>query len=456
MTDKPINLPFRIAIVGSGPSGFYAAEALLRSEPPIEVDVFEKLPVPYGLVRYGVAPDHHKLKQVTRVFERIAQMEGFRLIGNVCVGEDVTVDALRQCYHAVIFANGAEREKDLGIDGECLDGSFSAREFVAWYNGHPHYRDLDIDFSHETAAVIGQGNVALDVARILLKSEAELSSTDIADYALEALSQSKVKKVHIIGRRGPVQAKFTDKELREFKTLPGCDPLVREEEFVLNAASHKELEDSTDAKLSTNLEIMQGFEFQPSSDHQKQCWFRFLQSPSRLMGENRVEALQLERCALVGEPLHQIPVPTGQLSRIDCGLVIRCIGYRAKRIPGLPYDTDKGVLRNNQGRLTKAGESLPGLYAVGWIKRGSSGTIGTNRGDSVDTVKQLLSDLPQLPEPQHSRSHILDSLTRSGLRHTSFGDWQKIDIEEVRQGQSLGKPRQKITTLPEMISVLDS
>lgn len=417
---------FHVAIVGSGPSGFYAAEALLRSDYPIEVDVFEKLPVPYGLVRFGVAPDHHKLKLVTKVFERIAQMDGFILIGNVCVGEDICVGDLSQCYHAVIFANGAERERDLGIPGECLDGSYSAREFVAWYNGHPHYRDMEFDFSHETAAIIGQGNVALDVARILLKTESELLNTDIADYAFESLRHSQVRNVHIIGRRGPIQTKFSDKELREFQELSNCDPVVLPDEFVLNAASHSELDQGVDPKVKANFDILNTFMPSIGSNKEKRCLFRFFQTPLEIIGSENVEQLILERNALVGEPFHQIAISTGESSAVDCGLVFRCIGYRADHIPGLPYDDEKGVLQNKDGRLVLNNKNMPGLYAVGWIKRGSSGTIGTNRGDSVATVKLLLEDLPCLNDPIIPRQRLLSHLRDSGHRFTSFSDWKKL------------------------------
>ncbi|MCX2975432.1 NADP oxidoreductase [Halieaceae bacterium IMCC8485] len=452
----PTRKTLRVAIVGSGPSGFYAAEALLRSEYAIAVDVYEKLPVPYGLVRFGVAPDHPKLKLVVNIFDKIAQMEGFRFIGNVCIGKDISLQTLSDHYHAVILACGAECEKDLDIPGESLPGSHSALEFVAWYNGHPHYRDREFDFSHERAVVIGQGNVALDVARILSKTVDELQHTDIADYALEALAESNIKHIHVIGRRGPVQAKFSEKELREFATLANCTPKVSSADMQLNEASCEELQDVSHLNVANNIERLTDFTtLSVPASYSRVCHFQFFQSPAVIGGTDRVSDIVLDRNRLDGPAFSQRAMATGESVTLDCGLVFRCIGYRAVPIPGLEYDDSSGVLSHREGRLLADGNILPGLYAAGWIKRGPSGTIGTNRGDSRDTVDALLEDFHEfLKKPTSDADKLLADLKKGGKEIVHFPDWKKIDAREIARAQSTGKPRRKLTSVPEMLMAL--
>ena len=374
--------PLRVAIVGSGPSGFYAAEALLRAGEDTSVDMYEKLPVPFGLVRYGVAPDHPKLKQVTSIFSRIADMPGFRFFGNIHIGRDIAVDRLGRHYHAVIFACGAERERDLGIPGESLSGSHSARGFVAWYNGHPDYRDLRVDLDCDTAAVIGQGNVALDVARILLKDPGDLQATDIADHAYEALRASRIRTVHLIGRRSPAQARFTPRELGEFAGFEDCHVTADPAELRLGPVCEAETGDPRNAAARANLQILRSFG-RNGNLASRRCRFQFMRNPVRLGGTDRVESITLERTVLTGGPFRQKCVGTGAFETVSCGLVVRCIGYRTQRLADLPVDRKTGVLKNRSGRLIDANKPLPGLYATGWAKRGPSGCGLTKVFESV-------------------------------------------------------------------------
>ncbi len=450
MTRAPRVKPRRFAIVGAGPSGFYAAEALLRAGLGISVDMYEKLPVPFGLVRYGVAPDHPKLKQVTAVFTRIARMPGFRFFGNVNIGRDVAVETLARHYNGVIFASGAEREKDLGIPGEDLPGSYSAREFVAWYNGHPEYRDLSVNLDHETAVVIGQGNVALDVARILIKTPDELQSTDIAVHALAALRASRVKTVHIVGRRSPAQARFTVKELRAFSEFTHCDTHIDPDELQLGRICEEEVADPRNTGAQANIEILQSFAAAPAG-RGRTCRFRFLKSPVSFNGSDCVESVTFERTILKGEAFRQKCEGTGITETIPCGLVVRCIGYRAQKIGGVPLDNGAGILTNEAGRLIDKGIPLPGFYATGWAKRGPSGTIGTNRGDSVATVETVLEDLDQLPDTRADSDELIHILQRCGHQLVRFGDWERIDALEQSLGSELGKPRRKLTRVSHML-----
>ena len=439
-----------VAIVGSGPSGFYAAEALLRSGQNIAVDMFEKLPVPFGLVRFGVAPDHPKLKKVTAVFDRIAHMKNFRFFGNVEIGRDVSVEMLSEHYHAVIFACGAENEKDLGIPGEHLPGSHSARAFVAWYNGHPDYHDLNIDLSHETAVIIGQGNVSLDVARILAKDVGELQKTDIAEHALEILAESRIKSIHIIGRRGPVQARFTSKELREFNTLSSANCHLDSAYLDLNHACLEELQNNKNTEARLNLEIFRKLGFHNHAKKSRNIHFDFLRAPIAVNGLERVESICLERTSLSGSAFHQQPVGTNIFDTLKTGLVIRCIGYRAKPLNSLAIDDIRGVLMNKGGRCMNNEKFLLGLYVTGWAKRGATGTIGTNRGDSVETVEAVLADLKDL-----RRKAPVNELLRQikNLKHSivEFDVWKRIDAIEKDLGENQGKPRTKLVAITQLL-----
>jgi ferredoxin--NADP+ reductase len=447
-----------VAIVGAGPSGFYAAEALFKSGQVVRVDMIERLPAPFGLVRYGVAPDHPKLKEAIPVYDRIARGSGFCFAGNVTVGRDVSVEELRAAYHAVVFTCGAESDRRLGIPGEDLPGSYTATEFVGWYNGHPDYRDREFDLDQEAAVIIGQGNVAADVCRILAKTVDELKHTDITEYALEALSRSRVREIHVIGRRGPAQAKFTAKELRELGELEDADPVVGPAELELNPESLAEFEDRRGAGAKKNLEILRGFAARPPAGRGRRVHLRFLLSPVEIQGEGHVERVVFERNRLVGAPFEQGARPTGERVGLDAGLVFRSIGYKGVPIPGLPFDQRQGIFPTLDSRIVDpAGPAIPGLYAAGWIKRGPTGIIGTNKPDSVATVASILADLPSLDSaPKLGVEALTGLLASRGARVVCYEDWLAIDQAEVSRGAPKEKPREKFSTVAEMLGVLGS
>ena len=448
--------PLRVAVVGAGPSGFYATEALLKSEINARVDLIERLPAPYGLVRSGVAPDHPKLKQSIETYKEIASMEGFRFFGNVTVGKDVAPQELLEAYHAVIYTCGAETDRRLGIEGEDLAGSHTATEFVGWYNGHPDYRDREFDFSHETAAIIGQGNVAADVARILSKSVEELKHTDISQHALDALAESRIKTIAVIGRRGPTQVKFTTKELREFLELENCQARIAAEELMLNEASQAEAEDPKRRVPGKNLAVFQQMAEAPEHGKARTCRMMFCRSPVRIEGDSRVERVVLEHNELSGEPFSQRASGTGETEILECGLLFRSIGYRGVPIEGVPFHDSWGVFPNQDGRMTDGpdGAVVPGLYTAGWIKRGPSGIIGTNRACAVQTVGSLMEDLDNLPADRAGTDALIQLLQERSVRSIDFADWKKIDAEEVSRGEPKGKPREKFTRREEMLQVL--
>lgn len=450
--------PLKAAIVGSGPSGFYAAEALIKSGFKVEVSMYERLPVPYGLVRSGVAPDHPKLKQAISVYAGIAESPEFTFFGNVTIGKDLPVETLQSIYHVIIFTCGAESDRRLGIPGEDLPGSHTATEFVGWYNGHPDYRDRSFDLSRETAVIIGQGNVAADVSRILAKTVRELEHTDIAAHALDVLSQSRIRNIYVIGRRGPAQAKFTSKELKEFGELEDCMAVVDKDELFLNPQSEVELAEKSNAGSKKIYDLFNNFSIQPGdSSRQRRVHFTFLKSPVEITGNDRVEAIRLERNVLSGEPFSQSARGTGEIIELQTGLVFRSIGYKGIPVPGLPFDDKRGVIPNKDGRITDNGTVVPGLYVSGWIKRGPTGIIGTNRADSVATVQALTEDISNidinLDKSGADGARVI--LDQRGIRYVSFSDWKKIDQNEIDRGIPRGKPREKYTYRHEMLAVLE-
>jgi ferredoxin--NADP+ reductase len=444
---------FNIAIVGSGPAGFYAADALLRSGIPFQVDMFDRLPVPFGLVRHGVAPDHQKLKAVTAVFEQIADHPKFSFVGNLDVGRDVRVSQLQAAYHGVVLATGAMSDRPLGILGEELSGSVSATELVGWYNGHPDFRDKSFDFSHPTAIVIGNGNVALDVCRILAKSVDELRRSDICEHALDALSASKTTDIYMIGRRGPAQAKFTGKELREFGDLEEAQPVVDPAELRLDEASTAEIASSPSA--SKNLEILRGFaQRQETSAKRKRIHFRFLLAPSSIQGKATVERVEFERLRLSGQAGSQTTSTTGERILIPAHLVVRSVGYRGTPISGVPFDEHSATVLQRDGRVIDVdGNAVPGMYVAGWIKRGPSGIIGTNRACAIDTIDSLLADLKTTEcDPRDiSRELFFASLRGRSLKLIDFQGWRKIDALERADGAAKAKPREKLTRVAAML-----
>lgn len=448
--------PLRVAIVGSGPSGMYAADALFKSPLTIQVDVFDRLPTPFGLLRGGVAPDHQKMKTIGKYYERVAAHERFSFFGNVKIGKDLSVEDLHRFYDAIIFACGAETDKRLGILGEELKGSHTATEFVGWYNGHPDYQDREFDLSQESVAVIGQGNVAIDVTRILAKTMNELKGSDITERALEKLAQSKVKEIHLIGRRGPVQAAFTELELKELGELENCNVVIDPKDLELSETCRLELEDEKNNKSRKNYALLQEMvKHTPKENAEKKIFLHFLKSPVAIDGVSHVEALELEINRLEGEPNHQRAVGTGKKEKLPCGLIFRSIGYRGIPIPGVPFDEQKGIFPNQKGRVLKEGLPIRGVYATGWIKRGPSGVLGTNKPDSTDTVNSLIEDLPDLsPCADRDTQHLITLLKERNVRWITFEEWKKLDEEEVRRGQALGKPREKFVSVEDMINFL--
>jgi len=448
--------PLQVAVVGSGPSGFYTVEALLKSGRTVHVDLIERLPAPFGLVRYGVAPDHPKLKEAILLYQNIARLPRFAFVGNVTVGRDVTVEELLAHYHAVVFTCGAETDRHLGVPGEDLAGSHTATEFVAWYNGHPQYRDRHFDLSGEVAAIVGQGNVAADVSRILAKSVDELRSTDIAEHALDALAASRIREIHVIGRRGPAQAKFTNKELKELGELSNCTAEVDPAALDLNAESRAELEAKANFISAKNVEILREIASRARGGKPRRLIFHFLKSPVKLVGTGRVQEVVLERNRLDGRSFEQVARPTGETESLACNLLFRSIGYSGVAVPGVPFDAKRGLIPTREGRVVDAADKpLPGLYAAGWIKRGPTGIIGTNRADGVATVKSLLADLPVLPQQVRKGSEGLAPLLAArGVRRVCYEDWDVIDAAEVARGQPKGKPREKFTRLDEMLGCL--
>jgi ferredoxin/flavodoxin---NADP+ reductase len=443
--------PLRVAIIGAGPSGFYAAEALFKSDKSLQVDMIEKLPVPFGLVRSGVAPDHQKIKNVTKVYEKIASNPAFRFIGNVTIGEDISVDELKQFYDALIFTSGAASDRRLGIAGEDLSGSHTATEFVAWYNGHPEYRDRQFDLSQETAVIIGQGNVAVDVCRILSKSVDELKQTDIAKHALDALAESKIKDIYMIGRRGPAQAAFTPQEAKELGELAITDSLVNARDMALGPICEAELQLADKGHNRKNIEILKALAEKGATGKARRLHIEFFYSPIELRGENRLQEVVLERNALSGEAGKQKASGTGEQKILPCGLLFRSVGYKGKAMPGMPFNESWGVFPNEKGRIET------GLYAAGWIKRGPSGVIGTNKPCSYETVESLLADLDQLKGcPNPHTEELLNLLQTRNVKTVSFEDWKKIDASEISHGQEIGKPREKFTSVKEMLEVLET
>ncbi len=446
----PQKRTFAVAVVGAGPSGFYAAEALLRASDDISVWMFEKLPVPYGLVRYGVAPDHPKLKAVTAVFDRIAGMDGFHFCGNVEIGRDVSVAAIQEHFHAVIFAHGPASGAELGIPGEDLPGSHTAHAFVAWYNGHPDYRDLTVDLRTEAAAVIGNGNVALDVARILAKPIDELRKTDIADHALEVLAESQIRDIHVIGRRGPAQVNFVSKELREFSETEGFRSIVDPADMDLGVACKEELEDTGAGDLRLCAELLGGF-VHSSQKAPRTCHFHFHQMPVAITGDARARVLKLRLNKLIGSAFAQRAVQTNEAFDLSCGLVVSSVGYKPALLEPLALARDGRHLDHANGRLVENGTVLTGLYVTGWAKRGPNGTIGTNRGDSQETVATLLTDKPMLAA--NSRQNAASLLEKLRPQMVTYDDWLAIDAREKTNGAKSGRPRVKLTSRSMMLSV---
>jgi ferredoxin--NADP+ reductase len=456
--------PLRVAVIGSGPAGFYAVQSLFKLDAVrVRVDMFDRLPTPFGLVRHGVAPDHQKIKSVTAVYDKLARNPAFRFFGNVEYGRDLTLDDLREHYHQIVFCTGAQTDRRLNIPGEDLEGSHPATEFVAWYNGHPDFVNHRFDLSHERAVVVGVGNVAVDVARILCRTTEELRATDVADYALEALAQSRVREVWLVGRRGPAQAAFTNPEVRELGELPGAEAATVAEEMELDALSADQVERDADKNVQRRLELLRAMIERREPDKPRRLRIRFLLSPVELLGDpaGRVRAVKLERNELFLSDAGRLSSRgVGTYETLDAGLVFRSVGYRGVALDRVPFRDDWGVVPNADGRIldpSRGNAAIPGLYVSGWIKRGPSGVIGTNKQCAQETVAAMAKDLEgqRFLRPRHtSEADVPELLHQRGVAFVSYEDWLRLDALEIEAGREAGRPRVKFTSVEDVLGAL--
>jgi ferredoxin--NADP+ reductase len=445
--------PLRVAVVGSGPAAFYTAAPLLAADLPVEVDMIERLPTPWGLVRTGVAPDHPNIKAVSRVFEKIAGQPGFRFLGNVEIGRDLEHGDLMALYDAVVYAVGAQTDRRMQIPGEDLPGSWPATVFVAWYNGHPDFQDVTFDLSGDRAVVVGNGNVAIDVARMLALAEEELASTDTTDEAMEAILASGIEEILMLGRRGPAQASFTTPELKELGELADTDVRVDPADLELEPASEAAL---GEAVVARNLEVLREYAGRAPAGKRRTLELRFRVSPVAILGDAKVEAVEIVHNVLVADEKGTVrAVPTDAREVIPCGVVFRSVGYRGVPIPGVPFDEERGTMRNGGGRVVgEDGQPLPGVYCAGWIKRGPTGIIGTNKKDAAETVAHLLEDARAgaLPHTEACAEDVDGFLAERGVRVVPYAGWEAIDAVECARGKPLGRPRVKLTSWDELLS----
>lgn len=436
----------RVAVIGAGPAGLYAAAELTRND--ARVDVLDRLPCPYGLVRYGVAPDHLKIKSTQIVLRRILDRPEVRFLGGIELGTEIFVDELKAHYDAVLYAVGSSVDRRLGIPGEDLAGSHSATQFVKWYSGHP---DSPIDafrLDARSVVVIGVGNVAVDVTRILAKSVGELHVTDMPDHVLGALGASSVTDIHLVGRRGPAQAKFTPKELRELGELANADVIVDPDELVVDDAGEQALE--TDKNARTNLELLREWATRSPEGRPRRIHLRFLHSPVALPGTDRVEGVELERNVLDGTGAVK---PTGETTVLPAQMVLRSVGYRGVALPGIPFDEDRGVIPHVDGRVQRDGETAAGEYVVGWIKRGPSGVIGTNKSDAMETVASLLADRDALPRAANRDPDAVPVLAAErGATVVTWEGWKAIEAAETALGGAAGRTTVKITDRADLLA----
>jgi ferredoxin--NADP+ reductase len=436
----------RVAVIGAGPSGLYAAAALLASGEPVSVEVLDRLPAPYGLVRYGVAPDHVKMKSVIRVLQKPFDPAHVEFLGGVRVGDGgIPLDVVREHFYAVVHATGSSVDRHLGVPGEELAGSLGSGAFVSWYCGHPDRVKLQPVLDSPGVAVVGAGNVALDVARVLAKTADEMAETDVPEPVLSSLRDSAVRDVHVLIRRGPQHVRFTPAELRQIGELHNADVIVHDD-GVLAAG----VEDPEDRRQRQNLDMLREWAARESTGKPRRIHLRFLRSPVRLLGvDGRVSAVVVERNKIDAEGR---VVSTGEEETLDVGLVVRAIGYDGEPIEGLPFDARTGTVPNNGGRVMRDGVPVPGAYVTGWIKRGPTGVIGTNKADAAETVAALLADLPGLPAPAHPEPETFRAALLSyGMRPVDWTGWLRLDAEEVRRGGMRGAERVKVADLADML-----
>ena len=453
----------RVAVIGSGPAGFFTVQHLFEApDLTIECDVFDRLPTPFGLVRLGVAPDHQKIKTVVKVYHKLAADPKFRFFGSVEYGKDVSLTDLRTHYHAIVFTTGAQADRRMNIPGEDLAGSHAATEFVAWYNGHPDYSDHQFDLSHPTAVVVGVGNVAVDVARILAATVEELQTTDITDYTLEALRNSRVKQIYMLGRRGPAQAAFSNPEISELGELADAEVRTLADELVVDEESQAAaLENRT---LARKLEILRGYAVSGPPVKSRRIILRFLTSPVELLSddEGRVRGVRTVRNELYSDSQGRIRSrPTDEVETIEAGLVLRSVGYKGIPLAELPFLDDRGIVPNDGGRVVDplTDRALPGIYVSGWIKRGPYGVIGTNKADAKETVANLIADLQDSAflNPCNAEPESMESLLKErGVRYVSYEEWEDIDRLEMAMGMPGQRPRVKFTSRGEIFEALDA
>jgi ferredoxin--NADP+ reductase len=450
--------PLRVAVIGAGPAGFYAAEALLKEKDLVcSIDIYNRFPYPYGLVRDGVAPDHQSIKAVTRIYDRILNNPQVRYFGNITFGEDLLHQDMKQYYDQIVYAVGAQSDRRMGIAGEDLCNSMPATAFVGWYNGHPDYCDLNPDLSCERVIVVGNGNVAMDVTRILASSPDELAKTDMADHAVEHLRQSKVREVVMLGRRGPAQAAFTNPELKEFGELPGVDVIVDPADLELDEQSARLVEE--DKKARNNVEMLRAYAANTEHTAPRRIRMRFYYSPVEVLGKDgNVSGVVIERNTLVMKGGRQSAQGTGQYETMEAGMVLRSVGYRGVPLPGVPFDESSHTISNVAGRVMQVGtgDIVEGEYVVGWAKRGPSGVIGTNKPDSVATVKAMIEDIPSLSgidDAHRDPVQIEKLLAERNIQYVTYDGWQTLNQFEVARGEEQGRPRIKLTRVPEMLQV---
>lgn len=450
---------WRVAVVGSGPAAFYTAEALFKSVEGAQVDLFDRLPAPFGLVRGGVAPDHQKIKSVVKVYDKIAKDPGFRFFGNVKLGRDVSVEDLAAHYHQIVYAFGCESDQKLGVEGEDLAGVYAATDFVGWYNGHPDHREHRFDLKNaRRVALVGNGNVAMDVARILLASPDELQKTDIAEHAVPTLRESRVEEVVLLGRRGPAQAAFSPKEIEEIAVIDGIDVVVSKQDAELDELSAKWLEESGARSQKRNVEFVQRCAEAGEPQGNKRLRCRFLVSPSALFGENgKLTAVRIDHMQLqaddAGTPR---PRPTGTTEQLEVDLLFKAIGYRGEPVPGVPFEDRKGIVPNVDGRVVEAvgGDVRVGHYCAGWCKRGPTGLIGTNSADAKATVVAMLEDKQSGKALTPAADDIEALLQERSIDAVTWADWQRLDEWERREGEKRGKLRHKLASVEELMAVV--
>ena len=443
----------RVAIIGAGPSGLFVMDQLLRENSAIYIDLFDKLPSPYGLLRTGVAPDHQTIKNLQAYYEKIFDRfpNQINFYGNIKIGDDLSIEEMKPFYTALFICTGSESDRDLNIPGNHLAGVVPSRHMVRWYNCHPHYDLHPADLQGDAVGIIGIGNVSVDIARLLLKPIKDIEQSDISDRAITTLKQSKVKHVHMFARRSPVQAAFTAKEFNELISLPNLDVAIDTKNMSLNDQDHIELDKSSKAK--SNIELIQSISNQPSVSATKKLTIHFYSQPVEFVGNNQLSSITFEKTQLTGDPHHQKAIGTNTFFSVDCSAVFLSIGYIGIKVKGIPFDDKLHIIPNQHGRITDNNLVLQGLYTSGWIKRGAQGVVGTNRADAKETVASFFEDLDQLPTITKGMS-IEDILTKHSCKWISYQDWLKLNAYELKLGQEKKKARVKFSSIDAIMTFL--